>query len=232
MVDKGVIIGGFAIGVAAGAAMLTINAQPAPINDVEVTATHSEIRPPAPEPDGAYPPSATQESQRPPSFESMVAAVAREQGGKISIIQMAMLAKIYRQQYGVPPSYSDRQIGGHRTGSGSTTNYEMWGIAPSDPYAVLRRRSSSTKPTMPAIGSEALTDPSASDRYSRAPRSAGNDPAADRTNIGAIEIGSGEYMAPAGPGAYVNTRNGTLYAPAGPNGVVDTRTGEFIPANR
>lgn len=48
-------------------------------------------------------------------------------------------------------------------------------------------------------------------------------------NIGAINVRSGQFMAPAGPDSYVDPRNGTFYAPSGPNGVVNTRTGEYSP---
>jgi hypothetical protein len=51
------------------------------------------------------------------------------------------------------------------------------------------------------------------------------------SNVGAINIGSGQYMAPAGSGGYVDPRNGTFYAPSGPDGVVNTRTGEYSPVS-
>ena len=47
---------------------------------------------------------------------------------------------------------------------------------------------------------------------------------------GAINVVTGEYMAPAGPNV-VSTRNGTLYVGAGPNGYVNSRNGQFIPAH-
>jgi TPR repeat protein len=46
-------------------------------------------------------------------------------------------------------------------------------------------------------------------------------------NNGAINIRSGQYMAPAGPNGYVDPRSGTFYAPSGPDGVSNTRTGEY-----
>jgi hypothetical protein len=51
------------------------------------------------------------------------------------------------------------------------------------------------------------------------------------SNTGAINVRSGQYMAPAGPGGYVDPRNGTVYAPSGPDGVVNTRTGEYSPVS-
>jgi len=52
----------------------------------------------------------------------------------------------------------------------------------------------------------------------------------NRNNAGAINVTTGEYLAPAGSG-YVGTRDGTYYAPAGSHGIIDTRTGTFIPTN-
>jgi hypothetical protein len=54
---------------------------------------------------------------------------------------------------------------------------------------------------------------------------------AGSSNVGAINIRSGQYMAPAGPDGYVDPRNGTFYAPSGPDGVVNTRTGEYSPVS-
>jgi hypothetical protein len=50
-------------------------------------------------------------------------------------------------------------------------------------------------------------------------------------NVGAIDEATGQFLAPAGPGAYVDPRNGALYSPAGPDGVVNTRTGEYSPVS-
>jgi hypothetical protein len=47
-------------------------------------------------------------------------------------------------------------------------------------------------------------------------------------STGAINVVTGEYMAPAGPNL-VGTQDGTVYVGAGPNGYVNSRTGEFIP---
>jgi hypothetical protein len=55
--------------------------------------------------------------------------------------------------------------------------------------------------------------------------------ATSSSSIGAINIRSGQYMAPAGPGGYVDPRDGTVYAPSGPDGVVNTRTGEYSPVS-
>lgn len=140
MIDKRVIIGGFAIGAAAGTAMLTVSSAP------RANAFAGSISPTGAQPSADVSPktknfanadrmsdvamSALREAyQSPPAFESMVAAVARRQGGQISIRQMIALAEIYSQQYGVPPSYRDRQFGRVRTGVGAS---------PSDPDAALR----------------------------------------------------------------------------------------------
>lgn len=53
-------------------------------------------------------------------------------------------------------------------------------------------------------------------------------PATPPINPGAVNVHTGEFLAPSGSG-YVGTRDGTYYSPAGPNGVVNTRTGEFVP---
>lgn len=63
-------------------------------------------------------------------------------------------------------------------------------------------------------------------RYGPAKPDLGGDSSVN--NIGAINVRTGQYYAPAGAG-YVNPQDGTYYAPAGPTGVVDTRTGAFIP---
>lgn len=77
----------------------------------------------------------------------------------------------------------------------------------------------------PTIGAESY-EPSRSSLYARSTYD--SEPA---PNVGAINVETERYMAPAGPGAYVDPHNGTYYAPSGQNGVVNTRTGEYSPVS-
>lgn len=231
MVDKRVIAAGFLGGVAIGVAALQANfsARTAEPVAADVGAANAA---------SAMPKTGTSLADKladeimapineaaaaPPTFEEFVAAVARDQGGKISLRQMTALAEIYSRMYGGVAPRADRSIAELRPDSvpplrRPTLTFE-------NRYTELRRAPSLTDLESRRGGS---ADASASRRYSLTTQ-----PSIDEVpNIGAIDIRSGEYLAPAGPGAYVSTRDGILYAPAGPNGVVDTRTGEFIPVNR
>jgi len=53
--------------------------------------------------------------------------------------------------------------------------------------------------------------------------------ATTQPNTGAIDVRTGQFLAPAGPAGYVDPRDGTFYAPSGTDGVVNTRTGEYSP---
>jgi len=48
---------------------------------------------------------------------------------------------------------------------------------------------------------------------------------------GAIIPSTGEYLAPAGDGGYIGTKDGRYYAPSGSNGVIDTQSGHYIPTH-
>lgn len=210
MVNKKVIIGGFAIGAAAGTALFTSSATPPPSDTASDYASVPSVPSPvqySPNPRPAPPQS---------DFDRMVEEVARQQGGQISLRQMMAIAQITGGPPGGIPITRESSRGGIRTEQ----------VGSRDPYAALSDAApSASRNTDFADGTSSMN------RYfDRAPEIEGA--TAAPPNIGAVDIGSGEYMAPAGPGAYVNTRNGTLYAPAGPNGVVDTRTGEFIPVKR
>ena len=226
MADKKVVIGGFAIGVAAGTAFLAVNhgtaQQPAKLTEAQATITASAAS--DKQIDGFTP--IKDMEQQTPTFSSMADELAASQGGQISLRQMMALSEIYSNLHGGQPAYRDRQIGGIRLDESSIGSGGIPGAAFNYPYAGLRLGSA---PAARSIGANSITGSSPSRRYSEAPRSVDSELAYSPPNIGAIDIRSGQFMAPAGPGAYVDPRNGTFYAPAGPNGVVNTRTGEFIP---
>lgn len=137
MVDKRVIIGGFGIGIATGTAILAISSAPHPIVPTETVGSAETPPTASKEPnfanadvitDAAM--SALREAyQSSPSFESMVDAVAREQGGKISINQMTALAEIYGGLHGAP-SHHDSRLGYPRLRNEGLSY---------DPYALLGR---------------------------------------------------------------------------------------------
>lgn len=146
-------------------------------------------------------------------FESMVADVAREQGGEISLNQMAALADIYSRLNGGPPAYSGPQGRGYQSG-GTHTNYgpggatsNLGGMSGQSAYGGARR----------SVDEEYGTAPAASRYVGRRTPS--------------VDVGSPIILNPAGPGLYSDS-NGDIYTRSGPNGVVNTRTGEFSPANR
>lgn len=260
MTDKRVIAAGFLGGVAIGIAIFTTGMKPAlpqggrtaahPTLASEPEATQYPARSIAFETRRQ-----PQEASAMPTFNQMVAQVTASQGGKISIGQMAMLAEIYSQQYGTPPPYRDRQFDHIRVGPVSTPSDPYAALrrttpsssSPSDDTVVTsyagRRSTDGAYETGPAAREHSdrrliprssavsvIRNPVAPDVYFDS--NAVEDVPARRPNIGAIEIGSGQHFAPAGPGAYIDPRDGTYYAPAGPNGVVNTRTGAFGAVHR
>lgn len=76
-----------------------------------------------------------------------------------------------------------------------------------------------------AIGAQSY-EPSRSSQYEPSRGATG-----DSETRGAINVRTGQYMAPAGTSGYVDPRNGTFYASSGPDGVVNTRTGEYSPTS-
>lgn len=232
MVDKKVLIAGFAIGVAAGAGVLSLQANNA--RPSSTTRSSGAVAASSKTAGGnigvdkigdGYANIFGEAPSGPPTFQSMADQLSKSQGG-ISLHQLQVLSEIY----GVATTYRDRQIGGHQMNNSSAANYGVLGAARSDPYAMLR---SVSPQTMPSGSASRLPGSHSAIGYGQATGGIDNVFAGMAPpNIGAIEIGSGQYLAPAGPGSFVDPRNGTLYAPAGPNGVVNTRTGEFSPVNR
>lgn len=138
MFDKRVIIIGFGIGALLGTSLLGFGIHtPAAEQSIEVP----NSVPPTPRKADAYDPlGPAGDVQQTTSFESMVDAVAREQGGKISLNQMAALAEIYARLNGVPPTYRDLPVGRGQLSPGSRPG--------ADSYAALQESMPSMQPTM------------------------------------------------------------------------------------
>jgi hypothetical protein len=236
-IDKRVILVGFATGVALGISILgakssgdaavdssSIATELAKPDDEHVTKPGREL-----DDDGGIVAQGLRANTDDPSFQDMLEEYAAANNGQVSLRVMAALAEMYGQVHGVPPSLGDRSFSGARTSMQFGSDYGRAGVT-SDPYAMLR--SMTPRSRQPSDASRS-SESNSWERYQRATGGA-NDGFADAVpgappNIGAINIGSGQYMAPAGPGAYVDPRDGTYYAPSGPNGVVNTRTGEYSP---
>jgi hypothetical protein len=123
----------------------------------------------------------------------------------------------------VVPAYADSSSTLQYGGGGPNTN----GYAPytSSDTPPAQPQPSYADPDQQQFGYNDPTSDSRVGDLSSPSASAGS------SNSGAINIRSGQYMAPAGPGGYVDPRNGTFYAPSGPDGVVNTRTGEYSPVS-
>ena len=143
-------------------------------------------------------------------FESIVANVARQQGGKISLNEIAALADIYGRTYGAPPAYSS-------SGRGTATARSY--ASPHNGY----NNSASDDGIGTTFGG---AQRSVQDAYG--PESASRKYMSDRTARPTVD--SPIILNRAGPGQYSDS-NGDIYTQAGPNGVVNTRTGEFSPTN-
>lgn len=210
MVDKRVIIGGFAVGVAVGTAILKNSvADPAISADSPTQIVAPAVGPSAQDIRDDIAHKMTNEIvsglRTPPTFEDMVGQVAKEQGGKISIAQMMALSKMYGQLYGTQPTYGPPPPA---TYTSPPSGYRDLGSMPGQAAYGAARRS-----VEEAYGTESASREYLSDRTVR--------PTVDNPII----------LNRAGPGQY-SDQNGDIYTQAGPNGVVNTRTGEFSPVNR
>lgn len=247
MIEKRVIAVGFAGGVFLGVAALNATPIASAADDIKrgllgqpstPSAMPAQVpqRPPYdPRPDILREPSVQQPTI--PTFEQFVQSVLPGQE-RMSLLQLQALARMYEATYGdgAPADAYIRRptpIPRERPSADVQSPY-------SSPYAGLYSRYSTGRSMAGGMtyggGRRSIDEaygPGSASSSDVANVEPNNIPeVVPRPNVGAIEVGSGQYFAPAGPGAYVDPRDGTHYAPAGPNGVVNTRTGQFTPVHR
>jgi len=209
--DKKVLVGGFVIGVAVGTAIVAGSHSSA--SQSTITEAPTIASPPTAQLSTDASPTAADASKAAlPTFDEFVAQVAQSQGGKISLRQMAVLARLYSQA---------TRDAGMQLALPAPRTPSMRDSPTADPSLEMLQR-------MNQGAAGHLVEPlrSAPSFDTEPPREIdfGN---GALSNVGALDVRSGQYLAPGGAGGYVDPRDGTFYAPSGPNGVVNTRTGAY-----
>jgi len=163
MVDKRILIGGFAVGVAAGTAFLAASGPSAPIGAGPPMDQVALPQPVSTAPPARYSPNPP---RMPPEddFARWVRSVADANGGKISLGQMAALAEIYSRTHGGQPAYSDRLNDGYQM-QRALPSYGA-DVAYGDPYGVLRRLNPPTsRSSNDYVASRSYADEQSTSRY-------------------------------------------------------------------